>query len=362
MSQNESKQKNKRKKNTQRVITALIFLTLIILLIFAIIKKRTNQSAETNTAQTEKNTDSTAGLGSTEEGSIDGSAESEDVSEGVSIDITDYTSQMNYETALEEGAIEIDSNSGETYKKIGNFTIKFNADNAISGSLTLDDYTADVVLYNDGNEDDLKSVIAAIPAFKNAETPSTIETCQDILGEYIPDGTGTTAEWEETTYYYIRKVSGYDTDDKCAVICYALVPKNKSDDNVYFIVLTASKADDVITPLSEESYNSMLDPVKDFVTDSTLLPESYDAAKKELKDLAYYETSNGEAMGGLYQLRKWAKEYEESVYGENADELTEDEKKELFWKHIDQEGYEETQAKENEVVEEKILQTDGPQD
>lgn len=338
------------------VIVGAIFLLIVFLLsfLFTRLDKKLNQmnnSAEETTESTEETPSASNSQDNENSSSEDTEAAVEPVTEG--IDSTGMTtSERNKTAALIASDVSISDKEGDQKVNIGNLRVSYNSGYATSASLTVSGLTMNAVLYNDGNEDDLKGVIGNIPIFAGITAPNTTEQCQTILEEYIPDGAGRTAEWEESGNYFVRKFSGYDSDDSCGVICYTIMPKVNGESNVYTVVLAASKADGVITPLSEDSFHSMIDPVAEIVPESTLVNTDYESTVKELKDIAYYETANGETIGGLYKLREAARSWNETVFGtDDPSTLTEEERAEKYWQYSDPEGYNE--AKYYEAKREK---------
>lgn len=349
---------NKKLTKKMALIIGLFFLLIIFLISFLLtrIDKKINE-VESSAAETTEMSDGVEASSSSQnaDASTKDSTEATDQTSEETIDTTGMTTgERDKAAALAAADMYLSEKEGDQKSKIGNLSISFNSDYAMSASLTVSGLTMDAVLYNDGNDEDLKGVIGNIPLFTGMTTPSTTEQCQTILEEYIPDGTGRTSEWEECGDYFIRKFSGYDSDDNCSVICYTIMPKTNQESNVYVAVLAASKADDVITPLSEESFNSMINPIAEIVPDSTLVNTDYESTVQELKDIAYYETANGESFGGLYELRQAARDWNETVYGtDDPSSLTEEERKEKYWKYSDKEGYNEAKYYEAAAEKEK---------
>ena len=348
------------KKLTKKmaVVIGLLFLLIIFLMSFLLTKidKKINQ-AENSAVETTEDSgkEGTESNSQSTDSAAEDSTEATEQSSEKMIDTTGMTTgERDKAVALTAADVYLSDKEGEQKSKIGNLSVSFNSNYAASASLTVSGLTMDAVLYNDGNDEDLKGVIGNIPLFAGITAPSSTEQCQTILEEYIPDGTGRTTEWEECGDYFIRKFSGYDTNDSCGVICYTIMPKKNSDSNMYVAVLAASKADPTITPLSEESFNSMIDPIAEIVPDSTLVNTDYESTVQELKDIAYYETANGESFGGLYELRKAARSWNEAVYGtDDPSTLTEEEQKEKYWEYNDPEGYNEVKYYEAAAKKEK---------
>lgn len=256
-----------------------------------------------------------------------------------------------------EKDISIADDVGEQQKKIGNYYVDYNGSYATSGMILLDTYRINMIIYNDGSEDDVKGYVLAYPLMENMEKPTTVEQCQSILSELIPAGTGFSAVWEETDQFFIRMLSGYSADESASVISYIFVPKRIEEGNVYQVILTASKSGSTITPISEESFNSAVNMIADAVSDSKIFTTDYESVKESLVDVAYYETSTSDSVGGLTELAKAHRNYLETVYGTtDLDSLTEEEIDEAYWKYMDPRGYAEYQYYENGIGE---LDEDG---
>lgn len=339
------------KKMAARILVVFILVMGLIFLLLSKIDHHMQASSDASTeAATEENTGSsdtdtknnTVALGGADDLS-DESSSAASSNDGTMNLAGMSTEERNKTAALMASDIFIDTKQGAQSNDIGKLSIRFDSDYAYGASLSVSGITMDAVLYHDGDQNDLKGLVGNIPLFQNVSAPDSVDQCKKILEEYIPDGTGKTSEWEEADGYFIRKISGYDNDDSCSVVYYAIVPKKQGDPNVYTIVLSASKADDIITPLSEKSFHSMVDPVAELVPDSKLINTDYKSSVSELKDIAYYETAKeDETFSGLYQLRKAARNWTETVYGtDDPSTLTEEERKDKYWQYIDPEGYRE---------------------
>lgn len=350
------------KKLTKKMAAGiLIAFVLIMALIFFLLSKVENHFAKSDEAATEVATEKTSEIGSTD-GSSNGSTDktvalggsTEDTSDSSSgtgssgssdtFDSTGMsTEERNQTAALLASDIFIDTTQGEQSSSIGRLNIGFHSDYAYGASLSVSGLTMDAVLYHDGDDNDLKGLIGNVPLFKNVSAPNTEAQCKKILEEYIPDGTGRTSDWEETDGFFVRKISGYDVNDSCGVVYYTVIPKEQGDSNLYAAVLTASKADGEITPISKESFHSMIDPLSQLVPNSKLINTDYESSISELEDIAYYETAKAdETFSGLYQLRKAARNWTETVYGtDDPSTLTEEERKDKYWQYLDPEGYRE---------------------
>lgn len=253
--------------------------------------------------------------------------------------------------------ISVSDDTGSQEKKIGGYYVTYDGSYATSGTIMIDDLKINMIIYNDGNEDDVKGYFIAYPVMENVEKPTTIEQAQYILSEYIPAGTGYMSTWEETANFFIRMLSGYSTDDSAGIIQYTLVPKRTEEGNIYQVTLSASKSGTTITPISEKSFKSAMGALSEAASDSKIFTMDYDDVKESLVDIAYYETSTSDSAGDLASLKKAHRNYLEKVYGTyDLDSLTEEEIDEAYWKFSDPRGYAEYQYYENGIGE---LDEDG---
>lgn len=253
-----------------------------------------------------------------------------------------------------EAEVTINDGEGEKETRIGSYTVDYDGSYASFGTINVaeEGITSKMVVYNDGDSNDVKGYFIAYPFMENVVKPTTIGQCKSILSELIPDGSGIESEWEEGDSFFVRKISGYSKDDNAAVIAYTLVPKSVGEGNIYQIIYTASKSDNTITPISEESFNSARDAVIAAVDDVELFETDYETTKEELKDIAYYETAATDSLGGIKDLKDAHKAYLEEVYGTtDVDSLTDEEKYERYWKYMDPTGYAEYQYYENGIGE-----------
>lgn len=251
-----------------------------------------------------------------------------------------------------EKDISITDDKGEKELKIGNYYVDYNGSYATSGTIMISDYRIPMVMYNDGDEDDIKGFFLAYPIMENVEKPTTIDQCKSILSEYIPAGTGYSSVWEETDAFFIRLLSGYSTDDSAGIMSYTFVPKRIEEGNIYQIILSASKSGDTITPISEESFNSAVGAIKEAVNDSEIFLTDYDEVKDALINIAYFETSTSDSVGSIAELAQAHLNYLQQVYGTtDLSTLTDEEIDELYWKYTDPRGYAEYQYYENGIGE-----------
>lgn len=353
--------KNSSVKNT--IIVILSFVALVVLIATGIIRARAVNKANERAAEVtaEETTETTEG----ENKELGGAAEAS-TEEAEPVDENGFTAAQKEEYIKASQAtfdddvtkeISVNDDKGDQERKIGNYYVKYNGSYATSGSILLDTYKINMIIYNDGNKDDIKGYIIAYPLMENMEKPETIEQCQSILSEYIPAGTGVASAWEETDNFFIRMLSGYSSADSAGVITYTFVPKRIEEGNIYQVIFSASKSGTTITPISKESFASAVDAIHDAVSDSKIFVDDYDSIKESLVDIAYYETSTTDSLGGITELAAAHRNYLETVYGTtDLDSLTEEEIEEKYWKYNDPRGYAEYQYYENGIGE---LDEDG---
>lgn len=258
---------------------------------------------------------------------------------------------------VEDADISIASDEGAQQKKIGNYYVNYDGAYATSGSIFVNDIKVNMIIYNDGDENDIKGYVIAYPILSGVEKPTTIDQCKAILSELIPSGNGYEAFWEETDNFFIRLVSGYSQNDSAAVMVYTFVPKRTEEANIYQLVVSASKSGTTITPISEQSFDSIANTLAEAASDSEIFTTDYDEVKESLVDIAYYETSSSENLGDMQGLAASHRNYLMKVYGTtDLDSLTADEIDELYWKFSDPQGYAEYQYYENGIGE---LDEDG---
>lgn len=244
-----------------------------------------------------------------------------------------------------EGEVEIFDEEGHHDQKVGNYSITYDGSYASYGNISIpsENIDIDMVVYDDGNKDDVKGYFIAYPFFDGInQRPSSIVNAQRALSELIPENGKNSYDWEETTKFYIRKYSTYDTDQSCAIVNYTLVPKQTTEDNVYQLTFMASKSNDKTTVISEESFNSIIDPIKNDIKDSTLIHINYKDLREDLVNIAFFESADDDDDSGLRALKNANYAYLMRVYGTiDLDSLSDEQKKELEWKYNDYEGYKE---------------------
>ena len=239
--------------------------------------------------------------------------------------------------------------------QIGIVTVRFRTDDALIGEGTVLGEHMDSILFHDGIEDDMKGYMFATKVDYNGGTVDTLEAAQASVGEYIPAGSGISSNWEQTELYFIRKAVGYDNEADGSFIFYTIVPKSdKSDPYLYSIVAVGYEGD----LIKESSYNSMMDAMKGQIMDSELLNLTYDDACTELKEALYNQSGEKLGMNGVDELRDANMQWYHDVYGvdsmEEYEAMSEEEKKERYWKYKDPIGY--AQLHEEEIAAENAGQ------
>ena len=249
--------------------------------------------------------------------------------------------------------------------QIGSVTVKFHTDDAMVGEGTVLGEQMDSILFHDGIEEDMKGYMFATKVDYDGGTIDSIEAAQSSVSEYIPAGSGITSNWEETEEYFIRKATGYDNEADGAFIFYTVIPKSDRSDPFFYSIVAVGYENDLI---KESSYDSMMDAMYGHIPDSSLLDLTYDEACTELEEALYNQSGAGEKLGmnGVDELRDANMQWYHDVYGvdsmEEYEAMSEEEKKERYWKYKDPVGY--AQMHEEEIAAEKAAQgsSEGPED
>lgn len=249
--------------------------------------------------------------------------------------------------------------------QIGSVTVKFHTDDAMVGEGTVLGEQMDSILFHDGIEEDMKGYMFATKVDYDGGTIDSIEAAQSAVSEYIPAGSGITSNWEETEEYFIRKATGYDNEADGAFIFYTVIPKSDRSDPFFYSIVAVGYENDLI---KESSYDSMMDAMYGHIPDSSLLDLTYDEACMELEEALYNQSGAGEKLGmnGVDELRDANMQWYHDVYGvdsmEEYEAMSEEEKKERYWKYKDPVGY--AQMHEEEIAAEKAAQgsSEGPED
>ena len=249
--------------------------------------------------------------------------------------------------------------------QIGSVTVKFHTDDAMVGEGTVLGEQMDSILFHDGIEEDMKGYMFATKVDYDGGTIDSIEAAQSAVSEYIPAGSGITSNWEETEEYFIRKATGYDNEADGAFIFYTVIPKSDRSDPFFYSIVAVGYENDLI---KESSYDSMMDAMYGHIPDSSLLDLTYDEACTELEEALYNQSGAGEKLGmnGVDELREANMQWYHDVYGvdsmEEYEAMSEEEKKERYWKYKDPVGY--AQMHEEEIAAEKAAQgsSEGPED
>lgn len=295
----------------------------------------------------------------TTEGDTENSIESDDEriakaleEKGISQEDWDaYIYAKSFSYSDEDVTVQANTKKGTQTLKFGLYDVTFDDSFAKNISFIVDRTTIEAIVYNDGNDDDVKGYFIGYPIMDlDNGRPETIDDAKRAVGELIAAGSGIKAEWEETDGYFVRKCTGYSSNDKAGVIYYTIIPKRVDDNYLYQIILTASKSGDKITFISEKSFDSAMKSIAEGLSDSELFETDYDKTVEELDEVTYYETATFEGTSSLTDLMKAHRQYLLDVYGTtDVDSLTEEEQAELFWKYMDEEGYEEEQEHQKEV-------------
>lgn len=320
-------------------ITVLILICIIISL-FTVMKQKESQKKNSDevTASTEPSLTTEDRTGTfNEPDKIPSASEDRASTDEPSI----YDSNMYFEN---------EAKAGYGKKKVGSIIIEFKTDDAVSGNGNAAGTSVDAVSFHDGNSDNLKGYIFAVKAMMNQESIESVEEAKDCVSEYIPAGSGITSDWEETDSFFIRRATGYDNESDAAFLYYTIVPKNQYVDTCIY---SAVYILDENGPVKESSYNSMSIPLSDYIPDSSFLIESYEDVYDELNLILNNWTSSEQELDGMRELRSASEQWYMDVYGvENEEEynqLSEDEKADLYWRYKDPVGYSQVKEKEGGV-------------
>lgn len=330
--------KKKIEKPVKTVLIILLIICIVVPLISSLISnfiRNSNQGGELS--QTQEEEQETPGEGTTD-GDTD-TAQGGSQSSGNQ----DNSGSTETETSEEEMVFGFDTESTAIQTgsiQIGNITVEYLTEDATAGEGSINQETMNSILFHDGTEGDLKGYMFAVSVDMSGVTIDTVEEAQDSVGEYIPDGSGIAYAWEETGNAFIRKTEGYDNAAEGAYLFYTIVPKDGTwDDNLYSIVVTAYEGDNI----KKSSYESMLQPVQDYIPDSALLSLGYEDACAELEEVLKNKTATGTSMGGLDELQEAHSQWLYDVYGveseEELDALSEEEKADRLWRYRDPVGY-----------------------
>jgi len=337
------------------IATIIMLIITIILIILAIIltlrnhnkKNPENVTTESTEAATISETASEESTGNAAEGNTESSSSessSGSSSESASTEITD--SNLQAISDLTAHMKDYPANGESTTIQAGNMSVTFNNKMANAKTGTFNGMKAVQIVYNDGNEAAVKGLLYALDPGISDQYPSSVDEAKAWVGEYLAAGTGESTSWDETEHYYINKSAVYDRETDSADVVYIALPKDSTDKDVYIIGYENSGKTTEGTPISESSYISMMQPFVEMVGNNKIANTDYDAAADELAQIKKDKTASGEIMESLKTLEQANEAYEKKVYGENADQLTEEEKEELYWKYEDPTGY--AQAKEQE--------------
>lgn len=282
-----------------------------------------NSITETNTSEKE--------WGNTEESSDD--------------ELSIYDSEMRFDRK-ENGEYGV--------SKIGNLIIEYKVEDAVAGKGTAAGASVDAVTFHDGNEDDLKGYIFAVNAVDGEGELHSLDEAQSSVSEYIPAGSGIKTEWEETEDFFVRRALGYDNESSAAFLFYTIVPKSRYiDTHMYGTIFIMYQGNDGDV-IKESSFNSMANPLSDYIPDCEFFKESYNSICSDLNDVLLNRSATGPMLGGLNELSSATSQWYKDVFGvENEEEynrLSDEEKADLYWQYKDPVGYSQVKKKEGKLV------------
>lgn len=302
-----------------------------------------------------KNIEKSSDMTTDEENSSEGTTNiPDDASVSFSENTTSESSQSDA-TSMDASALstamEI-KNEALEYKTIGKMTFRrvHGTDYSQSGTFEKK-YKAGSMFYTDGVYGDVIGAAFGIDAM-DGTYPKTKTDAAAVVNEYIVEGAGALSAWEETEKYFVREFRNYTSSSKTSNISYTLVPKEEAEDNyVYLIILTAKGRGDSFRAVSESTFRALMDPLQELVPDSVFADMSYEHTYTLLKEIASDESAafTG-SMSGVQELDEAADGFDTEVYGTDPGALSDEEKRDLYQKYIDPQGYNElhsTEKKEN---------------
>ena len=202
-------------------------------------------------------------------------------------------------------------------------------------------------MYTDGIYGDVIGAAFGIEAM-DGKCPETETDAAAVVNEYIAEGAGALSAWEETKGYFVRELRDYTSNSKTSFISYTLVPKEEAKDNfVYLITFTAKGRGKSFRAVSENTFDALMNPLRTLIPDSVFADMSYNRACALLKEIASDESATlTGSMSGVQELDEAANGFDTEVYGPDSENLSDDEKGELYQKYIDPQGYNELHSKE----------------
>lgn len=236
--------------------------------------------------------------------------------------------------------------------KIGNITINYNTGDAAVATGSAAGARVSSLLFNDGNELDIKGYIFAVEAFQEDKVLQTLDDAKACVGEYLPAGSGVSSEWETTKDFFCRKAVGYDAESQAAFYYISIVPKNSAMDRyMYSIILIKNNGTENI---KKSSFRSITQPMKTYIPGSNFLCASYDTICNELDEVLLNKSATGDTMGGLSELRLASEQWYYDVFGvddiDSYNALSDEEKSERYWKYKDPVGYSQAKRIENSLA------------
>ena len=239
--------------------------------------------------------------------------------------------------------------SQEYTKKIGKIEVTYNTETAssISGTAELPEGAEiNIITFNNGEEDGLYGMMMGAQAYKGMVAGADdIDHAKQILSEFIPEGSGTLCEWEETSEYFVRYIVDYDLYTSRSYITYTAVPKHSDiDDTIYFLSFIMGGEHINGNTITEDDFKRTMEPLQKLIPDSTYLDTDYTKCQAALFNRT--GNSNDNFNLGLQSLRNGVEAYYENTYGvsvngsgDGVSTLTQEEMDDLRWRHDDPVGY-----------------------
>ena len=245
-------------------------------------------------------------------------------------------------------AMDIEDSDDQGNKTIGKMTFHriHGTDYSQNGTFAKK-YKAGSMMYTDGIYGDVIGAAFGIEAM-DGKYPETETDAAAAVNEYIAEGTGALSAWEEANGYFVRELRDYTSSSKTSFISYTLVPKEAAKDNyVYLITFTSKGRGKSFRAVSENTYDALMNPLKALIPDSVFADMSYNRACALLKEIAADESATlTGSMSGVQELDEAADGFDTEVYGPDSENLSDEEKGELYQKYIDPQGYNELHSKE----------------
>ena len=333
----------RRNRKISNFIMALFLAAFFGLMIFGFYKAYSSDDGTTDISDLEKSSvmeddKENSGEGTT---NIPESAASSETEAGANESSDNGITEMDA-SALNT-AMDIEDGGDQGDKTIGKMTFHriHGTDYSQNGTFAKK-YKAGSMMYTDGIYGDVIGAAFGIEAM-DGKYPKTETDAAAVVNEYIAEGTGALSAWEETKGYFVRELRDYTSSSKTSFISYTLVPKEEGKDNyVYLITFTAKGRGKSFRAVSENTFDALMDPLKALIPDSVFADMSYNRACALLKEIASDESATlTGSMSGVQELDEAANGFDTEVYGPDSENLSDDEKGELYQKYIDPQGYNE---------------------